>query len=116
MPIASLVPGELVLATNIVTGKTSPEPAADPQHVGLVSFLQVPPQFGAAAVDLVAADEVEGQAVGARVIEDVDSQLALGAEPQARREARGQGFNQVPGVLCDRPPVQQQRHWTHLFP
>jgi len=39
------------------------------------------PQLRAAAVDLVAADEVEHEAVGIGIAEDVDRQLSLRPEP-----------------------------------
>jgi hypothetical protein len=45
-------------------------------------FLEELAQLRAVAVDLVAAGEVEADAVGVRAGADVDGQLSLGAEPQ----------------------------------
>ena len=49
---------------------------------------RVSAQLGARAVDLVTAHEVQQDAVGEGFGEDVDGQLALGAEHQVRWEAR----------------------------
>jgi hypothetical protein len=62
-------------------GEGEHEGRRDPQHVRLAALLQVLPQPGAAAVDLVAAGEVEGQAVRPCLVQDADGQLPLGAEP-----------------------------------
>jgi hypothetical protein len=51
--------------------------------VGLIPVLEELPQLGAAAVDLVAAEEVEGDPVRQRLGGDVDGQLPLGTELQA---------------------------------
>jgi hypothetical protein len=67
-------------------GRGQPEAARDPQHVGLTAALQVLAQLGTGSVDLIAAHEVQPYAVGKGVGEDVDGQLALGAEGQVRRQ------------------------------
>ena len=66
----------------------------------MAACFEVVAQLGAGAVDLVAAHEVQLHAVGEGFGEVVDSQLALGAEAQASRQAhgrRGQWFADVGG-------------------
>ena len=83
---------------------------AHAQHVGLAAVLQVLPQVRAGAVDLVPADEVEGQAVSVRIAEDVGGELSLGAEPQVQRQPGQQGLHRVGDVLRGNPlPCPGQR-------
>lgn len=49
--------------------------------------LQVLPQLRAGTVDLIPADEVEREAVGVGIVQDVDGKLSFGAEPQVDRQA-----------------------------
>ena len=60
---------------------------------------QVLPQVRAVPVDLVAADEVERQAVSIGIAEDVDRQPSLGAEPRVQRQAGDQRLHRVRDVL-----------------
>ena len=60
-----------------------PEGGPDPQHIPLAAFFAEAAQFGAGAVDLVAAQEIEPGAIGTRLGADVNGKLALGAEPRS---------------------------------
>ena len=81
------LPGGRVLAGEPhPAGHGEVEVRRDAQHVGLAACFQVFPQLGAAAVDLIAAGEVEPDAVGEDLAEQVDGQLPLGAEGQVRRQ------------------------------
>jgi hypothetical protein len=60
--------------------------------------LQVLAQFGAGAIDLIAAHEVQPHAVGEGLGEDIDGLLALGAEGQADRQAHGRGRHRITDV------------------
>ena len=88
-------------------GQGEHEGRRDPQHVGLAVGLEELPQLGAAAVDLVPADEVERQAVGVGVRADVDGQLPLGAELQVQRQPHDQGPDRIldllGGIHCRAP-------------
>ena len=67
-------------------------------------------QLGAGAVDLIAAHEVQPHAVGEGLGEDVDGQLALGAEDQIRRQAHGRRRHRIADVLGRDPfPGADQR-------
>jgi len=81
-------------------GQGEGEVRRHPQHVGLAAGLEELAQLGAAAVHLVAAGEIEPDAVGVRRRADVDGQLSLGAEGQVQRqshEQRSDGVGDVPG-------------------
>jgi hypothetical protein len=81
LPAAPAQPGSGLLAGQRDTaGQDQPEAARDPQHVGLIAVLQVLAQLGARAIDLIAAHEVQPHAIGERPGENVEGQLALGAE------------------------------------
>ena len=82
----------------------------DPQDVGLRTVLQELPQLRAAAVDLVPAGEVERQAVGVGVLQDIDGQLSLRPEPQVQGQAGNQRLHRVGDVLSRDPlPGSDQR-------
>ncbi len=97
-------------------GQGEREVRRDPQHVGLPAGLEELAQLGAAAVDLVAADEVEAGAVGVRAGADVDGQLPLGAEPQARRQPHEPGPGRITDVLSRDPLPGADRRVPGLFP
>ena len=80
------------------------EGGGNPQHIPLAVVFQELAQFGAASVDLIAADEVEGGTVGERLGEDTDGQLPLGAEHQAGRQAHDHRFHRV-GDVFGRDPL-----------
>ena len=84
-------------------GQRDHEAGGDPEHVGLALGLEELAQPGAAAVDLVPADEIEFQAVGAAVSTDVHGQLSLGAELQVQRQAHDQRLDRVLDVLAGYP-------------
>ena len=67
-------------------GRGEVEVRRDPQHVRQAAGFQVLPQLGAAAVDLVPAGEVQADAVGKHLADQVDGQLPLGPEGQVRRQ------------------------------
>ena len=91
-------------------GQGEGEVRRHPQHVRLAAGLEELAQLGAVAVDLVAAGEVERQAVGVRVGADVDGQLPLGAEGQVQRQPHEQGLHRVLEVLAGDPlPGADQR-------
>ena len=78
-------------------GQEEAEVRRDSQHVGLTAGLQVLPQLSAAAVDLIAAGEVEPDAVSEHLADQVDGQLPLGPE----RQARGQLHHRAPGRILE---------------
>ena len=84
-------------------GHRDREVRRDPQHVGLALGLKELPQLGAAAVYLVPADEIKGQAVGVAAGADVHGQLSLGAELQVQRQAHDQRRHRVLDVLAGDP-------------
>ena len=86
-----------------VAGQRDHEVRRDPQHVGLTLSLEELPQPGAAAVHLVAADEIEPQAAGVAVSADVRGQLPLGAELQGQRQAHDQRRHRILDVLAGYP-------------
>ena len=91
-------------------GQRDHEVRRDPQHAGLTAGFEELAQLGAAAVDLVPAGKVEGQPVGVRASEDVDGQLAPGAERQVRRQPGDQRLDRVLDVLARDPlPGPDQR-------
>jgi hypothetical protein len=63
------------------------------------AVLQELPQPGAAAVDLIAADEAECEAVGVGVVQDAGRQLPFGPEPQFQGQAREQRLHRVIDLL-----------------
>jgi len=66
-------------------GQGDPEVLRHPRHVCLLVGLEVLPQLGAVAVNLVPAVEIGPDLVHGRGRADVDGQLALGAERQVHR-------------------------------
>jgi hypothetical protein len=74
----------VLAADPYLAGHGEAEVRRDAQHVALAAGFEELPQLGAAAVDLVAADEVQADAVGENLGEQVDSQLPFGAERQIR--------------------------------
>ena len=91
-------------------GQHEAEVRRHPQHVGLVVVFEVLAQLGAVAVDLVAADEVQPDAVGDGLGEDVDGQLPLGAEGQVQRQAHDRRCHRVVDVRGRDPlPGADQR-------
>src|SRR5262249_8564812 len=70
----------------------------NPQHIPLAVFFSERAQLGAVAVDLIAAQEIDPGAVGTRLGANIDGQLALGAEPKVRRQAREQRLHRVTEV------------------
>src|ERR1039457_4562334 len=107
-------------------GRVRAEVPRDAQHIGLAAAFEEGTQSGAVSVDLVTAEEVEGDAIGERVCADVDGQLPLGAELQAWRQAHGQGANGssiwARGIHCREPisacPACSRTYarWTGLIP
>jgi hypothetical protein len=73
-------------------------------------------QLGAAAVDLVAAGEVEPDAAGGGLSADVDGQLPLGAELKIWRQARDQGPDRVIDLLAGNPLAGADQCVTGTFP
>ena len=86
------------------------------QHVRLAVLLEELPQLGAVAVDLVAASEIEADAVGVRAGADVDGQLSLGAELKIRRQAHEQGLHRVVEVFTGYPLAGAEQRVPGLFP
>ncbi len=88
-------------------GQGEGEVRRHPQHIGLAAGLEGLAQLGAAAVDLVAAGEVEPDAVGVRAGADVDGQLSLGAEGQVQRQPHDQRLTGASmcsrGIHCRAP-------------
>src|SRR6266702_1852851 len=72
-------------------GEGDREVRRDPQDVRQGGVFEELAQLGAVAVHLIAAREVQHHAVGERIADDVDGQLALGPELQVRRQAHAQG-------------------------
>ena len=87
--------------TSTVCRAMAVEVRRDPQHIGLAAgFQELPQTRSAAAVHLVAAHEVQPHAVGGGLGEDVDGQLALGAEGQAfGRVFMDQGLDGIADLL-----------------
>jgi hypothetical protein len=86
------------------------EAGRDPQHIALAVVFQELAQFGAGAVDLVSADEVQPDPAGERLGEEVDGQLALGAEHQVQRQPHHQRLHRVLDLLGRDPlPGADQR-------
>ena len=66
--------------------------------------------MGAAAVDLIPAGEVEPDALGEDLADQIDGQLPLGAEGQARRQPHDPPLRRVLEVLARDPlPGGDQR-------
>jgi hypothetical protein len=86
------------------------------QHVRLAVVLEELAQLRAAAVDLIAAGEIEAGAVGVCAGADVDGQLPLGAEPQIQRQAHDQGLRRVGDVLGGDPLAGADQRVPSLFP
>ena len=97
-------------------GERDHEGGRGPQDIPLPALLKELAQLSAAAVDLVAADEVERQPVGVCVRQDVDGQLALGAEPQVRRKCRNQGLHRVLDLLFRYPLPGADQRVARLLP
>jgi hypothetical protein len=97
-------------------GQGEHEVRRHPQHVGLAAGLEELPQLGAAAVDLVAAGEVEAQAVGVRGRADIDGQLPLGAELKLQRQPHEQGLHRVGDVLAGDPLPGADQRMPDSFP
>jgi hypothetical protein len=97
-------------------GERDHEGGRDPQDIPLPALLKELAQLGAAAVDLIAADEIERQPVGVRIGQDVDGQLALGAEPQVRRKSRDQGLHRVLDLLFRDPLPGADQRVARLLP
>jgi len=81
--------GGLLAGQPDAAGRGEIEVRRNPQHVGLAAGFQVLPQLGAAAVDLIPAGEVQADALSEDLAEQVDGQLPLGAEGQARPGCAG---------------------------
>jgi hypothetical protein len=80
------------------------------QHVALAAGLQELAQLGAAAVDLVPAGEVEPDAVREHLTDQVDGQLPLGPERQARRQLHHRATGRILQLLTGNPlPRGDQR-------
>ena len=86
------------------------------QYVRLAVVLEELAQLGAAAIDLVAAGEIEAEAVGVHLRAQVDGQLPLGAELQIRRQAHGQGLHRIVDVLGRYPLAGADQRVPGLFP
>ena len=97
-------------------GQGEHEVRRHPQHVRLAAGLEELAQLRAVAVDLVAAGEVEADAVGVRAGADVDGQLSLGAEPQVQRQAHEQGLHRVLDVLAGDPLAGADQRVPGLVP
>jgi hypothetical protein len=63
------------------------EGGGDPQHISLAVLFTELAQFGAIAVDLVAAQVTEPGAAGTHPGADINGKLALGAKPKVQRQA-----------------------------
>src|SRR5512142_446352 len=63
-------------------GQGQAEVPRHPQDIGLAAVLEELPQLRAAAVDLVAAEEIEADAVRERLGGNADGELSFGAELQ----------------------------------
>ena len=90
--------GGLLAGQHDAAGHHQAEAGGNPQHVGLIVVFQVLAQLGAGAVDLIAAHEVQPDAVGDGLGEDVDGQLPLGAEGQLLRQAHDRRCHRVAEV------------------
>ena len=87
-----------------------------PQDVRLAAGLEELAQLRAVPVDLVAAGEVEPDAVGVRAGAQVDGKLALGAELQVQRQAHEQGLHRVLDVLAGDPLAGADQRVPGLVP
>src|ERR1035437_2028352 len=93
-----------------------PEIRGHPQHVRLLLRLEELPQLRAVAVYLVPAREVELDAVGSRVLADIDGELALGAELKVQRQPRPQRLHRIRDVLTRYPLPEPDQRVPGLLP
>ncbi len=99
--------GRLLAGEPDPAGQGEVEARRDPQHIALATVFQELAQLGAAAIHLVAADEVQRDPVREHPGADIDGQLPLGPELQVRRQPHEQGLHRVievaRGIHCRAP-------------
>ncbi|MBS2965385.1 hypothetical protein KGA66_20205 [Actinocrinis puniceicyclus] len=108
-------PGDRVRAADPRAGECDHERAGRAQDIRLAPSFQELAQFGATAVHLVTADEVEAEIVGVGVGEHVDGQLSLGAKDQVRRQACGRRRGRVGDLLGGDPLARPDQRVPDLL-